>query len=147
MLAVLSSCTKYGDTSFKWLEGRWEQQSAEDTVTEIWAKQGDGQFQGTGMYTRGGQTEMTEQLALERKDGTLYYVASVPNQNNGQPVYFKYQGVMNNTHIFENKEHDFPQRIIYRYRGRKGQDSLFATVEGIKEGKKVKFEFKYGRVE
>jgi len=39
---------------------------------------------------------------------------------------------------FENKDHDFPQRIIYK---NTGQDSLYARVEGNDKGKFRKEEF------
>jgi hypothetical protein len=147
LLVVFSSCTKYGDTSFRWLEGRWEQQSASDTITEVWEKMKKGQYQGMGSETRGGKIVFSEKLALERKEGTLYYVATVEGQNNGQPVYFKYSGGMNDVHIFENRQHDFPQRIIYHFKPHKAQDSLYAVVEGMVNGKMIKEEYKYGRVE
>ena len=147
LVCIFSSCSKYGDTSFKWLEGRWEQQTAEDTLTESWARLDDGNFDGSVMRTDSGKSKMREQLRLERREGTLYYVATVPGQNNGQPVYFKYRGGMSNTHVFENTKHDFPQRIIYEYKPRKQHDSIIATVEGTIDGKTVKEQFRYGRME
>lgn len=46
------------------------------------------------------------------------------------------------TWVFENKEHDFPQRISY---ARKAQDSMVARVEGVYKGKKEIQEFRLKR--
>ncbi len=45
--------------------------------------------------------------------------------------------------VFENKEHDFPQRIVYT---RHGHDSLTVRIEGIMDGQEraTTFSFKRG---
>ena len=45
--------------------------------------------------------------------------------------------------VFENPEHDFPQRIIYR---RSAADSLHARIEGPRNGQVRGVDFRYGRV-
>ena len=44
---------------------------------------------------------------------------------------------------FENKEHDFPQRVIYE---RKGSESLLAAIEGTFKGKEAREEFQMKKV-
>ena len=45
-------------------------------------------------------------------------------------------------YIFENKEHDFPQRIVYENQGKK---EMLASIEGELNGKSRKSEFRYKR--
>jgi hypothetical protein len=47
------------------------------------------------------------------------------------------------TFTFENKEHDFPQRIIYRIIN---PDSVVARIEGVKNGKPGSFDYYYKRI-
>jgi hypothetical protein len=145
---LFSSCSKYGGTSFKWLQGRWEQRSPTDTVTESWSKLENGVYEGMASMTQGGKIVFSENMRIEKKEGTLYYIVTVPDQNSGKPVLFKYQGGLNDTYVFENNGHDWPQRIIYHYiPSYKAQDSIIATVEGTDSGKVRKEVFRYGKVE
>jgi hypothetical protein len=44
--------------------------------------------------------------------------------------------------VFENPEHDFPQRIIYR---RESADALFARIEGQEKGVNKAMDFRFKR--
>lgn len=148
IIAISSSCGKYGGTSFKWLKGRWEQHSPTDTVTESWEKLDNGVYEGMGSMTQNGRIVFSEKMQIAKREGTLYYIATVPDQNGGKEVLFKYQGDLEDTYVFENKEHDWPQRIMYHYiPSYKAQDSIIATVEGMQNGKMRKEVFRYGKVE
>jgi hypothetical protein len=46
------------------------------------------------------------------------------------------------TVVFENLEHDFPQRVGYR---RAGADSVLAWIEGTVDGKTRRVDFPYRR--
>ena len=47
------------------------------------------------------------------------------------------------TVVFENRTHDFPQRVGYR---KVGADSLLAWIEGERNGRTRRIEFPYRRV-
>jgi hypothetical protein len=64
-----------------------------------------------GSMTQGGKIVFAEKLKIEKREGTLYYIATVQDQNEGKEVLFKYQGDLNDTYVFENKEHDWPQKM------------------------------------
>ena len=60
------------------------------------------------------------------------------NQNNGNAINFKLISSKNNNYIFENKKHDFPQRIGYSH---VNFDTLHAWIEGFSKGKNKKEKF------
>lgn len=66
------------------------------------------------------------------------------DQNRGKEVCFKLVSREHNTYVFENKIHDFPQRIIYQ---NQGKEDLLAWIEGEFNGKMRKSAFKYKRNE
>ena len=87
-------------------------------------------------------TIFSEKISLENRAGGLFYIPTVNNQNNGQAVSFKLISNTNGEYVFENKEHDFPQRIIYK---NPANDSLYARIEGTSKGKFHKEEFSMKR--
>ena len=68
--------------------------------------------------------------------GSIYYIAKVPQ--NEFPIPFRL--VENNglMYIFENQNHDFPQRIIYH---RVNEDSLEVKISDIHSTKEIYFYF------
>lgn len=86
---------------------------------------------------------MLESLKIERKDGSIFYVASVPH--NPGPVEFKLIELSEKHVVFENPEHDFPQRISYTLNA---NGTLDARVEGtIETGEQRQIDFHYMPVE
>jgi hypothetical protein len=68
-----------------------------------------------------------ETVELRYFNGRIFYTPRVPNQNDGLPVSFRLVSIENGTGFsFENKEHDFPQRIVYRL----GEKTLNASISG-----------------
>ena len=72
-----------------------------------------------------------------RKDGDVFYVAK-PSQNAAE-TFFKLVKSSPNEAIFENPEHDFPQRIIYRRSG----DKITARIEGTNNGKPAAMDYPF----
>jgi hypothetical protein len=58
------------------------------------------------------------------------------------PADFEARAVSDSAVTFENPAHDFPQRVIYRRRGR---DSLIARIEGTRNGRVRGVDFPYTR--
>ena len=83
-------------------------------------------------------------ISLENRNGEIFYIPTVKNENNGQVVLFKLITSHNNEVVFEKKAHDFPQRILYK---NPVKDSLYARVEGMDKGEFKKEEFFMKRVE
>jgi len=57
--------------------------------------------------------DMLESLVAFAKGDSVYYGATVMNQNNGSEILFSCTEFTDRCMTFENKEHDFPQRIEY----------------------------------
>lgn len=95
----------------QFLVGSWQLQT-DPSIFERWKATSSGELEGQG-FRVAADTSITETLQLIWRSGTACYVATVPNQNGGKPVEFALTGVKGERFIFENPEHDFPQRIIY----------------------------------
>lgn len=98
---------------------------------------------GWSYMLRGADTVTLEKITLmENKEG-VFYVPAVANQNQGQAVAFRLISAAGRRFVFENKEHDFPQRIIYQL---VNSDSVHAWIEGTKDGAARRSDFYYSRV-
>ena len=77
-----------------------------------------------------------ELVLIKEQSGRLAYEA----HPSGQPsATFLSTTASESSVVFENPEHDFPQRVGYR---REGSDSLYAWIEGDQGGKPAKMEFR-----
>ena len=122
-----------------WLVGCWEAVSSERTVEEHWMAPRGGSMVGVGRTVRG-QTLVEFELVVIREQGDRLAYEAHPS---GQPsAVFLSRELTDSTVVFENLEHDFPQRIGYQ---RKGPDALLAWIEGSRQGKFRRIEFPYRR--
>jgi len=64
------------------------------------------------------------------------------NQNDEKPVTFKLVSSENGQFTFENKDNDFPERIIYT---NPVKDSLHAWIEGSVNGEAKRIDFSFSR--
>lgn len=115
-----------------WFLGRWENNSPQGNLSEIWKKENDSTFFGQSYFVIKNDTVFAEQVSLEERNGKLSYVVTVPNQNDEKPVAFELTSAAANPLIFENPKHDYPNKIIYN---QVGTDSLIAEIRGLKDGK------------
>lgn len=118
-----------------WLVGEWGNTTKEGVLTETWTKQNDSTMTGQSFFIIGKDTVHTENIVLEQKGDSLLYIPTIKNQNEGKPVTFNMITATENQFIFENKEHDFPQKITYT---KVSADSLIAEISGIQDGKESK---------
>ena len=125
-----------------WLIGAWKNVSADSEIYEIWNRQDDSTFIGGSYIIVKGDTVFTEAIFLESRNGNLFYIPVIHGQNDEAPVSFRFISDKNGGFNFENKEHDFPQRIIYV---NPSPDSLYARIEGMQKGEFRKEEFSMNR--
>jgi len=126
-----------------WLLGSWQNKTAKGITAESWKKLNDSTYLGKSYQLRGQDTVSAEHIRLEEHQGNLYYIPTVKNQNEGKPVTFTLSGSSATGLIFENPEHDFPQKISYNLIGR---DSLAAEISGLYKGKQRAIKFPMSRV-
>lgn len=71
---------------------------------------------------------------VQEETGDIFFIAQPSGQAEAR---FKLVTASEREVRFENPEHDFPQRIIYRRDG----DSLLGRIEGVREGKERAVDF------
>ncbi|HYJ37362.1 MAG TPA: DUF6265 family protein [Chitinophagaceae bacterium] len=126
------------------LSGTWKMETKRGAIYESWSKTGKDEMLGKSFKLNGNDTITLENVRLSKSSDGLFYIPIVPNQNEGKAVSFKMINSSNSTFVFENKAHDFPQRIIYHLISK---DSVHAWIEGTKNGKEGRSDFYYKRVQ
>jgi Domain of unknown function (DUF6265) len=125
------------------LEGSWKMNIRGGTRYEIWSKHSDSELRGISYRVRNGDSTLLERIRIVYDQNNISYIPIVEDQNNRQPVEFKMIFGENKKFIFENKLHDFPQRIIYSLIT---ADSIIARVEGSQDGKESGIDFHFARI-
>jgi hypothetical protein len=125
--------------SVAWLQGCWQMTSGDRVVDEQWMAPRAGVMLGIGRTVRGEQLVEYEWVMLSEKTGSLAYEAHPSGQ---QSAVFTAQSASGTEVVFENPQHDFPQRVGYRRDG----DTMLAWVEGTVGGNARRVEFPYRRV-
>ena len=146
IITKASVCLIYAQTNDQlkkaaWLIGTWKHQSSRGSSTETWHKLNDSTYAAKSYILRGTDTVSAESIRMEQRGGNLYYIPTVKNQNQGKSVSFKLTTSSNGQLVFENPEHDFPQKISYTPIK---SDSLLAEISGSYKGKEraIKFPMK-----
>jgi len=128
-------------SKLNWVLGNWYMETPDGIILEHWDKANDTLYSGFSiMTTAKGDTAFSEHIRLTLEGGSLWYIPTVSNQNEGEAVRFKEKAVTADEVVFENPQHDFPQRIIYH---RVNDSTIVATIEGMQNGKMRKEDFNY----
>jgi hypothetical protein len=122
------------------ISGCWVLDDGKERTEENWMKPSGQSMIGMSRTVAGGKTVFVEYVQIKEVNGQLAYVVSLGV--GAKPVTFKMIKSTDNEVVFENSEHDFPQRIIYR---RDSADALFARVEGQEKGVNKGIDFPYTR--
>ena len=123
---------KAGLNKLDWFIGSWTGVTSESIFTETWQKVNDTLFTGQSYFIKGSDTLSSETISLQQRDTSVFYVPLVEGQNDNKPIHFRLTFSDSVNAIFENPEHDFPQKIVYQL---KENDSLIATISGNNNGK------------
>ncbi|MEX2122747.1 MAG: DUF6265 family protein [Woeseia sp.] len=136
-LLIGLACATAPDPSLDWLAGHWCADTGEESVEEFWLPPRGGVAIGLGRTTTKDRTTAFEYLRIVDLDGIPSYVA----QPGGRPpTTFKRSAGGERWIRFENRDHDFPQRVEYRRNG----DALHAEIAGPGEnGTEVVIPFDY----
>jgi hypothetical protein len=122
-----------------WLAGCWERTGDGRHVEEQWMAPRGGTMLGMGRTVTGGSTSEHEQMQIREEGGRLIFTAKPSGQAEASFVSLE---VADSSVVFENKAHDFPQRIIYRLQP---DGSLLARIEGERGGKQQGVDFSMSR--
>ena len=107
----------------QWMAGRWVGTERGVEMEELWTHPKGGVMLGIHRDVAPGGSAFFEYLRIEDREGSLVYVASPKGE--GATDFFLVS-VGEQEVIFENLDHDFPQRIVYR----REEDRLIARIEG-----------------
>ena len=114
--------------SLEWLAGTWVSETARGKVTESWLGPGNGLMVAANLSTFAGGKRTFEFLRIaDTAEGFSYYASP----GGKPPVEFRVKEIGERRVVFENAQHDFPQRILYWRDG----ERLVARIEGTIAGK------------
>ncbi|HEV7798127.1 MAG TPA: DUF6265 family protein [Pyrinomonadaceae bacterium] len=122
-----------------WLSGCWEGRQGQAIVEEIWSKPAGGSMLGLGRTVKENRTVSYEFMQFREENGSLVFL---PQPQGGTRVAFPLKDSFGGRLTFENKEHDFPQRVIYEPKGA----LLLAAIEGTYKGKQEREEYQMRKV-
>ena len=125
-----------------WMSGCWEKKgkSAGSFMSETWTKPA-GMMLGIGRTVRNGKVRAFEYLRIIKKDSSIYYVAKPSSAK--METLFKLTSLKNKRVVFENPEHDFPQRIVYALAD---EQTMSVRVDADKNGKPSGFGYSLKKV-
>jgi len=113
------------------LVGRWADMSQKRHFIEEWYADGDLLLKGKGFVMADKDTVFIEKLEIKTENGITTYSAKVPGKDHNSAVVFTLTENKNNRLVFENPEHDFPQKIIYDMQTR---STMHVHLEGLENG-------------
>jgi hypothetical protein len=129
MLLTPFLSARAGIPDLQWLAGCWSQDGREAGSVEQWMAPAGGTMLGMSRIVNRGKTVAFEYLRIvEEEDGTISLIASPSGQETAR---FELVRMSANDAVFENPEHDFPQRIIYRLIA---DGKLLGRIEGFVDG-------------
>jgi len=135
-LAVLSTSTVAAQSrtpspldALAWMSGSWSGTQGDVTAEEHWTTPSGGLMLCVHRDLRGGRAVSFEFLRIVARGDTITFIA-MPRGRNETPFPMKELGPKRV--VFENPEHDYPQRILY-WQEKPGE--LKAHTEGTIRGK------------
>ncbi len=143
LATLLISLSAAADISrLSWMSGCWAYDDAEPGSGEYWMPPVGGTMFAVSRSIRDSRTVAFEYLRIEESaEGSLALFASPSGQS---PARFDMVSLTNNEVVFENPEHDFPQRIVYSLT----QDGrLIGRIEGQSNGRPKSIDFPMSRID
>ena len=121
--------------NFDWITGEWVRTNDKSgiTTTEIWKKETDSMYVGTGLATKNNETVFREDLRLLKKSGKWVYEVSGVNE---ETTNFILTAISEDSFTAINPENPFPKLISYR----KESNRMIAEISD--DSRKIIFEFK-----
>jgi len=124
-----------------WLAGCWASVGAEAGSGEQWMEPAGGTLLGVNRSVKGSKTVAHEFMQIrETERGEIEFIANPSGQSEAA---FSLVSLSEREVVFENPDHDFPQRIIYRLEG----DVLEGRIEGTVKGELKAIDFPMTRVD
>ena len=138
VFAVNASTQTTTLAELSWIAGSWQTApGGKRLIEEHWTQVAGATMMGMSRTVAGEKTIEFEYLRIEQRADGIYYVAHPKARCPATD--FKLTRASATEAVFENPQHDFPKRIIYR---KGGDDSLTASVDGGEGSKAVSFAYR-----
>jgi hypothetical protein len=134
--AALSAAQPRGIDRLSWLQGCWESVQRDGVVEEQWTAPRGGNMIGVSRTISGDRLVAYELTVVREQGEQLAYEAHPSGQKS---AVFLSRSMTESSVLFENSDHDFPQRIGYRRDG----PNLLAWIEGTQNGAMRRIELPY----
>jgi hypothetical protein len=112
-----------------WIVGTWELTDGDKTTVEHWAPHAGTTFMGTSHTYSEKRTHFFEFMRIATHGGRIAYIVQ---PGGDPPTLFRAVKVTEEEAVFENADHDYPQRIRYA----KTEDGITATIS-LMDGSKA----------
>lgn len=123
----------------EWMTGGWQHEDGGDWADEFWTPLRGDMMLGSARSGTGDKLNFWEQMRIEKEDdGDVVFWAMSGDQ---ESVRFEAIVAAENSIVFENAEHDYPQRIHYWREG----SELKAEISLLDGSKAVRFSFQLMR--
>ena len=139
MLAILAAAAVSAPADLSWMAGSWTYEKDGVVTRETWLAPLGGTMSGAGQTNLPGKPARSEFMTITVGPSGLTFTAYVDGQ---APTPFVAVPSDPGSAVFENKGHDFPQRVMYRRCGEK----LCAGIEGTVGGQMRREHWTYERV-
>ena len=141
LLIITLNIFAQDDSITKLFPGTWKMISDKIEYYEEWRLINGSELIGIGFSIEKGDTVLSEELYVKKFADQWAYVAIPKSQT---ITLFALTEYSKSKFIFENKEHDFPQRVIYEFTA---DGKLNAATEGTIEGELMRRDFNFIRIE
>lgn len=135
-----ASVLSQDDSIIKLFPGKWKMISDKIEYYEEWKLINSNELTGIGFSIEEVDTVLSEELYMQKFSEQWAYVAIPVNQ---AITLFALTEYSESKFIFENKEHDYPQRIIYEFIA---DSNLNAATEGVIDGELMRRDFNFIRI-
>jgi hypothetical protein len=138
LLITTASAQTTTITDIAWISGAWQSEpGGKRQSEEHWTTVAGASMLGMSRTVVGDKTVEFEYLRIEQRADGIYYVAHPKARCPSTD--FKLTRASATEAVFENPQHDFPKRIIYR---KSGDDLLTATIDGGEGTKAMSYPYK-----
>ena len=135
---ALTQTPSHSISELSWMSGDWQTPAGGRVqIDEHWTQSAGGSMLGMSRTVAGDKTVEFEYLRIEQREDGIYYVAHPKARCPGTD--FKLTRLSSSEAVFENPEHDFPKRIIYR---KTAEDALTATIDAGEGTKAMSFGYR-----